>query len=50
MSTPETFDEYCDRLDIKTGEEPMAFAAYLNQQTGWDGDMHEVEPNKEGTS
>lgn len=39
----ETFDEYCDRMEIKEGEEPAAFAAYLNQQTGWDGKMVQVK-------
>lgn len=39
----ETFDEYCERLDIQPGEEPAAFGAYLNSQTGWDGKIEEVK-------
>jgi hypothetical protein len=39
----ESFDDYCDRLGVfDPAEFPAAFAAYLNQQTGWDGDMNEV--------
>jgi len=38
------FDAYCEKHDIQPGEEPAAFAAYLHEQTGWDGPMSEVEP------
>lgn len=37
------FDRYCDEHDIKPGEEPSAFAAWLNEMTGWDGPMGKVE-------
>lgn len=33
------FDRYCDEHNIAADETPAAFAAWLNQQTGWDGDM-----------
>lgn len=36
------FDAYCDEHDIKPGEEPAAFAAFLHLRTGWDGTMEEV--------
>lgn len=39
MSGFEGFDAYCEEHDIQPGEEPAAFAAYLNQETGWDGAM-----------
>lgn len=38
----EDFDRYCDEHAIQPGEEPAAFAAYLNQQTGWDGGVRAV--------
>lgn len=37
MSIFEEFDHYCEENDIKPGEEGAAFAAFLHQQTGWDG-------------
>lgn len=43
----EAFDEYCEANNITDAELPMAFAAFLHLQTGWDGDMHPVLP-KEG--
>jgi hypothetical protein len=36
------FDHYCDSADIKPGEEPAAFAAWLNAISGWDGPMGKV--------
>jgi hypothetical protein len=36
------FDHYCDSAGIKSGEEPAAFAAWLNAISGWDGEMREV--------
>lgn len=36
------FDDYCEKHDIQPGEEPAAFAAFLHEQTGWDGPMGEV--------
>jgi hypothetical protein len=36
------FDHYCDSAGIKPGEEPVAFAAWLNAVSGWDGEMREV--------
>lgn len=41
----ESFDEYCERMKIKPGEEPAAFAAWMNSETGWDGPMREVLPD-----
>lgn len=41
------FDRYCDEHDIQPGEEPAAFAAWLHEQTGWDGPMERVEPEGE---
>jgi hypothetical protein len=37
------FDRYCEEHDIKPGEEPAAFAAWLNEITGWDGPMGRVD-------
>jgi len=44
VSEPERhpFDVYCDEHDIKPGEEAAAFAAWLNERTGWDGPMEEL--------
>lgn len=39
----EDFDCYCAEHEIQPGEEPAAFAAWLNEQTGWDGPMGKVE-------
>jgi hypothetical protein len=36
------FDHYCDAAEIQPGEEPAAFAAWLNALSGWDGQMGEV--------
>jgi hypothetical protein len=38
------FDRYCDEHDIKPGEEPAAFAAWLNEISNgqWDGDVQRV--------
>lgn len=44
---PKGFDAYCEAHDIKPGEEPAAFAAYLNALTDgeWDGPMGELPMN-----
>ena len=42
MSGFEGFDKYCEDNNISQDETPAAFGAYLNQQTGWDGNMGEV--------
>ena len=39
----EDFDEYCEAYSIAPDEVPAAFAAWLNQLDGWDGDMEEVK-------
>lgn len=36
--TPD-LDHYCDTANIQPGEEPIAFAAWLNAIAGWDGEM-----------
>lgn len=41
------FDHYCDSAGIAPGEEPAAFAAWLNAISGWDGPMGQVEPDQE---
>jgi hypothetical protein len=41
------FDHYCDSAGIKPGEEPVAFAAWLNATSGWDGEMRKVTPAEE---
>ena len=33
----EDFDRYCDEHHITPAEAPAAFAAWLNEATGWDG-------------
>jgi hypothetical protein len=38
------FDHYCDSAGIQPGEEPAAFAAWMNALTGWDGPMGQVSP------
>jgi hypothetical protein len=38
------FDKYCDAHEIKPGEEPAAFAAFLHEKTGWDGSMRSLSP------
>lgn len=38
------FDHYCDAAGIQPGEEPAAFAAWLNAGTGWDGKTGEIDP------
>jgi hypothetical protein len=42
MNGFEGFDAYCEEHNIQPGEEPAAFAAYLNQESGWDGPAAEV--------
>ena len=37
------FDRYCEANNITPDEAPMAFAAFLNLQTGWDGEAGPVE-------
>lgn len=43
----ESFDEYCDRMNIAPGDEPIAFAAWLNSQSGWDGEMISVPDERQ---
>lgn len=38
------FDHYCESARIQSGEEPAAFAAWLNALSGWDGEMEQVDP------
>ena len=33
------FDHYCDSINATADETPMAFGAWLNAMTGWDGQM-----------
>ena len=42
MSDFSDFDRYCDEHNIQPGEEPAAFAAWLNEKTEWDGPMGKV--------
>lgn len=37
------FDHYCDVAEIQPGEEPQAFAAWLNALSGWDGPMRQIQ-------
>ena len=37
------FDRYCEENNIGEEETPMAFAAFLNLETGWDGEVIKVE-------
>lgn len=39
MSGFEDFDRYCEEHDITDDEVPAAFAAWMNLETGWDGQM-----------
>ena len=39
-----SFDAYCEANNITEDEAPMAFAAFLNLRTGWDGEATKVEP------
>lgn len=43
------FDRYCDEHNIQPGEEPAAFAAWMHEQTGWDGQMTQYEEEHEGS-
>lgn len=47
MTFDMTFDEYCEVNDIKPGEEPAAFGAFLNAQTGWDGKISKLEEDED---
>ena len=43
------FDAYCEANNISEDETPMAFAAFLNLRTGWDGEATKVvDATKEG--
>ena len=37
------FDAYCEENNISEDEAPIAFAAFLNQRSGWDGEVRKVE-------
>lgn len=39
------FDRYCEENGITPEEAPMAFAAFLNRETGWDGEATKVDPS-----
>ncbi|WP_162564418.1 MULTISPECIES: hypothetical protein [Microbacterium] len=43
MSRPLTFDEYCLLHGIEPAGYPPAFAAYLNEIAGWDGEVVRVD-------
>ena len=36
------FDEFCEKHNIQPDEMGVAFAAWLSQATGWNGDYKEV--------
>jgi hypothetical protein len=42
------FDRYCDEHNIKPGEEPAAFAAWLHEISNgkWNGQMGQVSPGE----
>lgn len=44
------FDRYCDENDIKPGEEPAAFAAWLHEISAgtWNGNAGPVGEQPEG--
>lgn len=42
MSLP-SFDEYCEQHHSQQEEYGQAFAAYLHETSGWDGDAEKVE-------
>ena len=46
MADFEDFDRYCDEHKIAPGDEPIAFAAWLNEKTGWDGDAGPVDEQR----
>ena len=48
VTEPEDFDAYVERLGISDEELPAAFAAWLNQESGWDGDVSEVDRRRAG--
>lgn len=37
------FDHFCDVNNIAMEDTPMAFAAFLNRKTGWDGEADRVD-------
>ncbi|MDQ7877386.1 hypothetical protein Q9R08_05280 [Microbacterium sp. QXD-8] len=43
MTQRPSFDEYCEQHHIQPGEYGAAFAAYLHEVSGWDGDIEQVE-------
>jgi len=38
-----SFDAYCEENNISEEETPTAFAAFLNLETGWDGEARRVD-------
>lgn len=38
-----SFEEYCERHHIEPAEYGAAFAAYLHEISGWDGDVEKVD-------
>lgn len=45
----EGFDKFCDDNKIADDEVPMAFAAWLSGETGWDGKMQKASCEHEDT-
>jgi hypothetical protein len=41
--TFETFDKFCERLNVTPDEYPHAFAAWLDRNWNWDGRYDRVE-------
>ena len=41
--TFETFDEFCERLNVTPDVYPHAFAAWLDRNWNWDGRYERVE-------
>jgi hypothetical protein len=39
----ETFDEFCERLNVTPDEYPHAFAAWLDRNYDWDGRYERVD-------
>ena len=38
------FDKYCEDNNIIDEDVPIAFAAFLNLKTGWDGEFERITP------
>lgn len=44
VEPPLDFDRYMAVLDLRTHEAPSAFAAWLHEAHGWDGDVRKIDP------